>query len=404
MILLTIMETRRIYPIEDSDLPEEARFEAKFVAKVLGKEKFTQEEVRAYVQDILMYLDVMDMFDQEFYADEKGRNEQKRLLILDALRPDTMFNILSNLPKAPAGLSQQEIESWVAPVRQAIVQELEKYLSGDEFLLVSAPLNAWRTKENKVPLVKSVKSPADTTLVHREMRHMESDLRGYVIEACQHLMSVSEKNSHVVRIISCDSKTGDMVVEHRNIIDLEKLAIALDKKEDLSEKEKIAETWKLLQVVNDCLDGAAYLERNGLVLQDIKPGNLGMIVEESLDGHSGILFDVDGLIKKGAIRSTRLGTDEYVPPGLTGTVSGKEMSYQFGCVLDALYLSSKNFFIPEEKRGAFTELTNDLTDNDPSQRISVAEAEQRLTEILRVTKKEKKRKMPLAPFPEQRAM
>ena len=88
---------------------------------------------------------------------------------------------------------------------------------------------------------------------------------------------------------------------------------------------------KVLSIVKDCLEGAEYLEKNGLILEDIAVPNLGFVSD---GGESkGLLFDLDGLYVLGAQQEIRIGRARYLPQRDSSTVSSAEMVFQFGLCL-----------------------------------------------------------------------
>jgi hypothetical protein len=95
-----------------------------------------------------------------------------------------------------------------------------------------------------------------------------------------------------------------------------------------------------VQAVRDAMRGAAFLARNGLVLEDIHPGNIGS-VSDGHGGRKGVLFDLEGLTIEGTPIYGRWSIPGYypVPQGTLIAISSQEMSYQFGKTL--FFLSHK---------------------------------------------------------------
>lgn len=100
----------------------------------------------------------------------------------------------------------------------------------------------------------------------------------------------------------------------------------------------------ILQVVQDCVSAAEFLEQNELVMQDIAPGNLGFLRDEK-GKVRGILFDPEGLYALNAPRTSRLanlsnltGRYDFLPPEVSSldkpvAIKSSEMIFQFGVSL-----------------------------------------------------------------------
>lgn len=379
------MEKRRIISVEPEDLHEFA-IEKKFV----GAESITHEDIVEYVKILLIHIDEVE----KNYPDAKTRAEQRRLVIINALTAKNVLHALFDVtpPRMTlAQLSKKEIEDALVPIRKAILEELKYYIDPDEYLLVEKQLNR-RSRYGNLQLIKSAEGNSKKKLVHRDARWLSSGvMRRFNIAACERLQSLKEKNSHIVPIQSFDTTTGDMVTEHQPMENLWDLAWGFGEEEGLTDVEKRQESRRLLQVVADCLDGAAFLMRHKLVLQDIKMANLGRTISDQPNKRKGVLFDLDGLAPEGAVWDTRFVSPGYEPPEvdfMTPTaISHKEMAYQFGCVLELL-IKSNNFLLHPSEMRRLHGIIDGFTAEKPSERMSVFEGYTALSAFITGRKKE----------------
>jgi serine/threonine protein kinase len=147
----------------------------------------------------------------------------------------------------------------------------------------------------------------------------------------------------------------------------------------------------LLSIVWDCLDGADFLNENGLMMQDISLNNLGINIERGKP-ESGVLFDVEGLVPQNVRRTQLVYAPEYIPPewiGSNGNIptSTKETTYQFGVCIKNIFQAKMPDFAREKAvpKSVLADLKNLLQlmfKKDPSERISVGEAKDRLRVII----------------------
>ena len=197
-------------------------------------------------------------------------------------------------------------------------------------------------------------------------------------EALKKLASIPQ-NPHIIEVERYNPEQRKSTVKE---LDLKNISeILLSEEMDLS---------GVLSIVKDCLDGAEYLEQNGLVLEDIAVPNLGSVSEGGKT--SGILFDLDGLYILGAKQETRIGRKRYLPQWTSSEVSSAEMVFQFGLclreILNKFIFQNRSIsevdMVEEEIYALVSAMTvfNEESKNPFENRVSLTEAKNRLEKII----------------------
>ncbi len=376
-------------PVEDTGFEQIDLGPHRVEDKFLQADSLSMADIKKYVKEIVAHINELD----ELAYDEATRAERKRLLVFDTMQTKSILRGIERLTGEKVDeATGRDIEAAIQPIRRAIVEELSNMLDVDEFFILERQLNS-REKYDPATMVSELRGPAGKRGVYRDVTHLdpESTLREDLIAAVGVLMHAGEKNAHVIPIASFDEKTGNIVTEHRPMKTLHEISIALKRNDSLSEAQKVGVSRWLLRVVLDGLDGASFLERHGLVMQDLKPENVAWMEDTAtvMKGH-GVLFDLDGLVIQGEMRLGRYATPGFVPPelraGAATPVTAKEMSYQFGKILKQI-AERKNFMLPVEDMGNLARLIANLTAKSPEKRLSVGEAYTELFTLLKVKTK-----------------
>lgn len=382
------MERRSMIPLEDQHLKQKS-IETSF----LTSDYISHADIISYVEEIMAHIRAIKKIDASGQPTLSKTSEEKEdyFFILDALRESTIYKaILKKIPQEVVSKvlpkEQKELEYALKPIRQAIITELGKYLDDSEYALLREQLNQ-KTEKDEMPLVSQIEGARGKKTVLRDLTPLRNrELRQETIKACRALQKATEQNRHVVGIMAFDTVTGNMTVEHRSFQTLWSLTQDLKEMQGATNREKIQKSKKLLRIVNECLEGASYFHSLGVVLQDIKPANLGLTTKNDKDPDIGLLFDIDGLVTEGSASKNRISTEGYTPPENISRkdipVSTKEMSYQFGKIIEEL-LKTYNFSLPITDREKIDALKDGLTAEDPRDRFSVTEAHNILTSILR---------------------
>lgn len=173
--------------------------------------------------------------------------------------------------------------------------------------------------------------------------------------------------------------------------------------ENLYELNNTDDIFEALIILEDALDGGAYLARHNLVLEDIKLDNIGFIKDEK--GTRGVLHDLDGLVTAEVAMGARLATPKYIPPEIRRAVIEKkkimateaEMVYQFGVILRLVVkasIANLEWFFERASSGGiisqsfqfvninekFNKLIRAMTADSEKNRPTLAEALELLTE------------------------
>lgn len=415
------METRKFTPIARES---EARIEDKF----LSKDFLTREDIVQFVEELLQ---------QTNTADLKNKPEERAALLVDALRDETILKKVetqgvtysterggfeSNIWKKLANrihnllnrnktvtafeLGEEEIalmKQATEQIRRAILDELSKRLEPAEFQLITEELSGPRPNKLVSARISTTRNAYGKENVHRGTDTYSENTRQTIIQACKRLVEIEQSGDttdHIIPIHSFDEKTGAMIVEKGRIRTIRDLIHTLNGRPE----NAVA----ILRVLQENMQGAAFLEKHGLMIEDIKPENLGLYSggSKKIDG-KGLLFDLDGLIQVGIQQTSRWVTLGFVPPELPRDENGiplhvdtvtspKEMTYQFGKSLEQVagLQDTSNFVHPKFKVPAaqlkeITALVKDMTEPDPNKRPFVHEAVKKLELIINTLAQER---------------
>jgi serine/threonine protein kinase len=172
------------------------------------------------------------------------------------------------------------------------------------------------------------------------------------------------------------------VVEELNMRDLNDLIMS---RESASGPREVS---KILSIFSDVATAARWLEDHGLMLEDIKPANIGLA--KDTEGRERVLFhDLDGLHPIGV--TDRLFTysgDEFAPPEFAGgaipATGAKEMVYQLGVSLVFTVRLEMTNFSNNMSRESYIDLltlAEDMVQENPDDRPDLAECKRRFDEI-----------------------
>lgn len=374
---------------------------------VLNKDAVSREEIRNYAKTIA----------DEFRSEAKSQ-EDKRLLVLDMLGKDRMLRRLDLAEEDLGELSEEEVESALQPIRKALVEELAGHLDPEEFGLISRDIRNMHlevgeirqdvptqtrdeagemTSSNRNRIMELLRSGSREDEVFRSSEMYDSadaETKERLAEAHALLAQAQEEEKQktgeyfpgVARELEFDADSGESVVEKMDLKEMNDLVLT-------TEEERVGpkEADKLLRFFSEATDAARWLEDHGLMLEDIKLANIGLVTDK--DGKERAIFhDLDGLHPIGT--KDRLGMfagEEFDPPEFgekeredLPATSAKEMVYQLGVSLTYTIVLKKQTFsehIPRESYQRLLELAAKMAEPNPDDRPELAECKRQIDEI-----------------------
>lgn len=353
----------------------------------------------------MIHSDVISHADVQAYADyiigqlktlKNSSEEEKESFVVDAFNEDNIETMVWNerMKGNPLLVDPKEVLSAIRRVRQAIVEELKGKIDEKIYFVIKDLIgDGSRTRvtgdagrKNIINQVVAIESGKEKVFKEQELllpKHKDATAEAVA------LFKQLDPHPNIAGIKEYDPATQRIIYEKLNLQTLDEYF-----REGNKNKEQLVAG---LKIVKDCLAGAQYLADNGLVLQDIKISNLGVVTEE--DAIKGALFDLEGLTKEGVIINGRMGPPgkKWLPPEIRRAtpeaiqdhgwkIKQGEMVYQFGRCLQeilALYefkqvfdLSDKNAIVKLES------LVKKMMEKDPENRIGLAEAKNELEDII----------------------
>ncbi len=265
--------------------------------------------------------------------------ENRAKIVVDALRDAEIIKIFGHVSNPDGNFvldekDKVEVLVVINRIREALLDELRKRVGTDFYLYVldyERRIGQAGKKDRIIGELKHVQTKKKYVYKHKKGWSEEFD-RNFNLALKK--FTILPPHPNIRDFIAHDSERSSSILEHRNFITLEEYLN--------SEKLTKERVLVFLKAVKDCLKAAIFLSSNGLVLQDISLSNIGLEFDENRKFKNGLLFDLEGLLIKGASVSARIGpgkesdyifalldfTDEY-----KGRVSPFEMVYQLGDVL-----------------------------------------------------------------------
>ena len=381
--------------------------------KMVSSNVISGADIKKYADFIIHHLEGL-----------KNKSEQETTsFVVDALSDDNILKSSEVEDKIMSGeLDKNEAQSAIRRVRQALMEQLkaakidekiylvikkivEKGISSEKKTQNMEAITGITTKKEGLVKRKLKKPPANKEPAKPKegrrniinavvqiggageegiFKDQESFLEAHQedSEAAFVLLDKLDSHPNIVNIKERDPVSRRIIYEKLNLQTLNKY---------LSSGEKNKEKFIIgLKVIKDCVEGAKYLAENGLILQDIKLDNLGLVKQE--EDIKGALFDLEGLFKIGTKMGSRVsGGLKYLPPEIFqpegDLIRPGEMVYQFGiCLKDILIMY-------EEWRGLkildqniikkLNVLIKKMTEKKSEERIGLPEAKTELDILLR---------------------
>ena len=344
----------------------------------------------------MVHSDVISQADITKYADyiidnlkllKSKSDQEKQTFVVDALSEDKILRQVEVVEAKLAGhLDHEEAQSALRQVRKALVERLKGKLDENIYLNITDLVNRTEDRVNIISKVVGVASGKEE--IYKDQELLIKEHKDDTAEAIA-LFKKLAPHPNIVNIKEYDEISQRTIYEKLNLQPLH---------ENLKVRPRNRQKFVVsLKVVKDCLVGAQYLADNGLVLQDIKLSNLGLVTDEETT--KGVLFDLEGLLKEGTKMSTRMyGGIMYLPPEILENkeegIKPSEMVYQFGNCLEEIldyYEKEKIFKSADEKISESADgvtakkldaLAEKMREQNPEKRPSLSEAKNELEEII----------------------
>ncbi len=339
--------------------------------KMVSSDVISQADIKKYADYIIGELKLL-----------KNKSEQeKQSFVIDTLSDNKIMGRVKG--KIFSGdLDIDEAESAVRRVRQALVERLKGKIDEKIYLVVRDISIQNIVRENIISQLVDVESGQEKIYKDQELFGEDhgSDMR----EAFA-LFNKLSSHPNIVGIKEYDPANRRTIYEKLQMQDL---------KEYLYSSDQTKKNFLIgLKTIKDCLVGAEYLAGNGLILQDIKLNNLGLIMEE--ESVKGVLFDLEGLVKAGTKMKYRIFTPNHRPPEVPekevlekegAEIKSAEMVYQFGVSLEEIleFFEEIKMLESTEKDVAtkLEDLSKKMREENPDKRIGLAEAKNELEGII----------------------
>lgn len=337
--------------------------------KIISSDVIFPGDIKNYAEYIIGQLNILK------------NSSEKKAFVVDALS-DT--KILKEVEKETfnGNLDFAEAEDVIKRVRQALTDQLKGKIDEKIYLVIknikkvkASPISP---RENIINQLVDAESGREK--IYKDQGYLGEEHAREMPEAFA-LLNKLPPHPNIVSIKEYDSTNQRTIYEKLKMHSLKEYLGFSDR----SRKDFLVS----LKILKDCLVGGVYLADNGLVLQDIKLDNLGLVTEEGVS--KGVLFDLEGLVKEGTQKGDRLYSKGYRPPlkdllNEEGVIKAGEMVYQFGVCLQEivkLYENNQVFEISDSKAAKkLEELSEKMREEDPEKRIGLAEAKTQLEDIL----------------------
>ncbi len=394
------MKETNIVHIKPAEKSETAGFD--LLERLVAEEKpVTGREIKKYVDGIVSELKKLTSQPERehflkrlakklFGRNQPAEKEDKKITaVVGGLENETAIDEyqFKHISSKVLQDEKDELKAGMNRIRSAVAEELKQRLTkeaelgqlnySDVNLLASFFDIAVAPHERRVGRVEDLYKQAAVFKKTSEKEFFnKSELK--IHHAALQKFSKLEPHDNVVAFREFDLHGVKTIVEELKLKTVKDLL--------KNESTPLAE---ILKAVKDCLSGAIFLEKNGLILQDISIDNLGVIEEE--EKNRGLLFDFDGLYLADAGMNGRMGKMIYFPPEAIireeTPVKTSEMVYQFGICLKAVFGIFKSG-LPQEEWDRAEQLIKKMISFEvnlryPMQnRVSLEEAKNKLEDLI----------------------
>lgn len=334
-------------------------------------------EKKMVKKDVIMPADIASYAEEIAARLEKLRKDPERgAFVLDALSDDKMRGLAG--AEGLKGLTDEEIAGAMDRIRRALFESLRGKIEDKLFLVVKdLQVKSRGSDETKPDVISEVTAGRGETGVHKRQPTFEGFKRN--VDDALEVFRTLPPHENVAGLVDHDPSREESLWEKKRIAPLS--AYMRNERETAGTKFATG-----LSIVKDCMEGAAFLSANGLMLQDIHVMNLG--IEKIDKGVRGVLFDFGGLVKEGdkPDRDARMSRKGYFPPTKPGAAYHQdEMTFQFGKCLEALaewYGRSPDARLGDDALKEVGKLAKDMMSKDPRKHLTLEAAKSRLSAII----------------------
>ena len=282
-------------------------------------------------------------------------------IITDALSNERIFDLIEISNTSINTNDRDIILNVIGQIRRAVLKSLLKYIDSKQVFLIEKyfknaryygdvfVLDAYGTGKDR-QLVGKRPYALDISL-YKDPKKRDATIRA--IKKYQglslHPNIVPLQKPSVVDVN--DAKNPSDLAINLLVSPLLKMRTLKDMHDGELSKDVKINVSDIINIFINYVDALLFLEKNGLVLQDIKAENLGV----NLENMQGILFDLEGLYPLGEPRLNRYGQWENFPPevesspaGIPVKVMSKEMVYQLGLSLITVCKRNVDIFPKED--------------------------------------------------------
>jgi len=321
-----------------------------------SQEPLSAELIQVFIDEIKLWID--------FQLNMNGYKDHGVVIVFDSLSSE---NVTSK-HETGYSLDMQGINLVLGRIRKAVAREIPGCLVVADRIYCKS--NDIRSTDSQFGYRSGV---------YRSNNFLSYDESSKL--AYRRFLSLESKPPFFNRVIAFDETTCWSVDEFINGL------VTFD---DMRKRFNKYYLSQVLEYFVDYVDGAIFLSKNGLVLQDITPYNLG--VDPFKD--CGVYFDYEGLCFKNEMRQGRHNLSSFqIPEGMTCDrvkVTDKEMVYQLGDCIRIIKESIESFkdmeIVHERKvqliKAWLYSLQVSMKEELPEDRITLCEVKSKLQFII----------------------
>lgn len=356
------MRERPILRLKDASSAEIER-------DIVSADFISAEKVRAYARQIAQQIQSLNQWNDS------------ATYVIDALTVSKIAELVGLVSPNDDGevVRDEQIKEVLEPIRKRVLAELSHYLDPDQYFLIKEKIG--QTNRNMIHVVEG--HPRQQPKILREVASPEQINHDIEIdvEALQRFEQL-DKHPAFVDISLYDPRLGKMVCEKLDLITLEEV---FDQKE-LRLKYSFEE---LLGILLHLMEGALFLAKNNLMMEDISLKNSGIDQKTQ----KGIFFDIEGLAVLGKKSRFRKHGQLRLPPELNSEIQNvarteKEMVFQFGALLEDIW-ARKSLGFPDLYIDALQDIMTQMAQKNPANRLTLQSAYNRLQKMKKDLKREK---------------
>lgn len=225
--------------------------------------------------------------------------EEQKIFLIDLLRDEVLEKIIETKGTAekfsPEDLKdvEQMAEFSTKQIREAVAEELKKYIPEDLYFFVKQYIRTDLDGHNKRAIIENKGGEIFLKTSEGYDKEVSNNLRNglEILKAAMEKLSDPAKEMPFLPqplVINRPQNSDPQMVFGVKPMDITTI-------QDLFEDENISEREKI-QALLDCFKGAKFLADNGLTLTDLNTTDPGRNMGINKQTRRGVLFDLDGLM------------------------------------------------------------------------------------------------------------